>query len=151
MPLKDHLMFNLILLIYYFYHAHVMEELCGFRKDGYMSTPCGVHDPIHPSRFVERVRVWHERVQGVEFLHDDFEVTMKLARKGDLVYCDPPYSDTQSIIYGSQQFSLMRLLSVIEDCKSRGVYVALSIDGTKHNGRKASTVTKSQRDYLNRR
>ncbi|MFZ4827073.1 MAG: DNA adenine methylase [Phototrophicaceae bacterium] len=107
-----------------------------FRKDGYMSTPCGVHDPIHPSRFAERVKVWHERVQGVEFLHDDFEATMKLAQRGDLIYCDPPYSDTQSIIYGSQQFSLMRLLSVIEDCKSRGVYVALSIDGTKHNGRK---------------
>ena len=107
-----------------------------FRKDGYMSTPCGVHHPIHPDRFAERVKIWHERIQRVEFFHTDFEPLMKLAQSGDLVYCDPPYSDTQSIIYGSQQFSLERLFSTIADCKSLGVYVALSIDGTKQNGKK---------------
>jgi DNA adenine methylase len=59
---------------------------------------------------------------------------MKLPKPGDLVYCDPPYNDTQSILYGAQSFSLRRLLEVITDCKQRGVYVALSIDGTKKSG-----------------
>lgn len=59
---------------------------------------------------------------------------MGLAKKGDLVYCDPPYSHTQSILYGAQAFSLERLFEVIERCKSQGVYVALSLDGTKRSG-----------------
>lgn len=59
---------------------------------------------------------------------------MDEAERGDLIYCDPPYQDTQSILYGSQYFSLHRLLTAIERCKSRGVHVALSIDGTKRSG-----------------
>ena len=53
---------------------------------------------------------------------------------GDLIYCDPPYKYSQSILYGAQSFSLDHLLGVIRDCKARGVYVALSIDGTKRSG-----------------
>ena len=55
---------------------------------------------------------------------------------GDFVYCDPPYSDSQSILYGAQDFDLTELLNSIQDCKSRGVRVALSIDGTKKSGRR---------------
>ena len=59
---------------------------------------------------------------------------MDQATAGDLVYCDPPYSYSQSILYGAQSFSLERLFQVIAACKSRGVFVALSIDGTKKSG-----------------
>ncbi|MGH9799082.1 MAG: DNA adenine methylase [Blastocatellia bacterium] len=71
---------------------------------------------------------------GTTFLHREFEVAMNEATEGDLIYCDPPYTFTQSILYGAQSFSLARLLEVIADCKQRGVYVALSIDGTKKSG-----------------
>lgn len=65
----------------------------------------------------------------------DFSESLEMATKGDLVYCDPPYSDSQSILYGAQAFDLGRLMKAIESCKSRGVFVALSIDGTKKSGR----------------
>lgn len=107
-----------------------------FRKDGYMSTPCGIHDPIAPENFAERVDLWHQRVKNTTFLHSDFEAVMRLAQPNDLIYCDPPYTDTQAILYGSQSFSLARLFEVIADCKARGVYVALSIDGTKKTGKR---------------
>lgn len=57
-----------------------------------------------------------------------------MAQPGDLVYCDPPYSHTQAILYGAQDFSLAHLFEVIADCKERGVHVALSIDGSKRSG-----------------
>ncbi len=50
------------------------------------------------------------------------------------MYCDPPYAHTQAILYGAQSFSLVRLLEAIARAKSRGVRVALSIDGTKKSG-----------------
>ena len=59
---------------------------------------------------------------------------MERARSGDVVYCDPPYSYSQAILYGAQDFSLERLFESISRCKSRGVKVALSIDGTKKSG-----------------
>ncbi len=105
-----------------------------FRTDGYISTPVGIHDPISPDSFSKRVDEWHVRTRHSEFMNLDFEEAMMLAQSGDVIYCDPPYSCSQSILYGSQSFDLDRLFSVIEDCKGRGVYVALSIDGTKKSG-----------------
>ena len=105
-----------------------------FRKDGYMSTPCGIHKPIPPEAFSRRVDEWHKRTAGTQFLLKEYEDAMSMARPGDLVYCDPPYSHSQAILYGAQDFGLARLLRVIAQCKKRGVYVALSIDGSKRSG-----------------
>ncbi len=106
-----------------------------FRQaDGYMSTPIGVHSPISPDSFSRRVDLWHERTKSARFLNSDFEPIMETTRAGDVVYCDPPYSYSQSIVYGAQRFSLPRLLRAIARCKERGVSVALSIDGTKRSG-----------------
>ena len=106
-----------------------------FRKDGAMSTPCGVHDPISPSSFATRVNDWHYRTRNTRFMKCDYRAAIELAREGDLIYCDPPYSNTQKILYGSQSFELRELIDSIAECKQRGVAVALSIDGTKRSGR----------------
>ncbi len=107
-----------------------------FRKDGYMSTPCGVHQPISPASFAKRVDEWHRRLAGTAFEIMGYEEAMERTRPGDLVYCDPPYTHTQAILYGAQEFSLTKLLQVIDGCKRRGVFVGLSIDGTKRSGNK---------------
>ena len=112
-----------------------------FRQaDGHMSTPCGIHAPIPPEAFSKRVDEWHARVKNAVFMHAEYGDTMGQAEKGDLIYCDPPYSHTQSILYGAQSFSLEALFAVIRDCKSRGVFVALSIDGLKKSGRLKCTL-----------
>jgi len=106
-----------------------------FRKsDGYCSTPCGVHAPIPPKNFFHRVDIWHARTKGVEFVHADYRDVMRRATTGDVVYCDPPYSYSQAILYGAQSFSLEELFHEIAACKHRRVLVALSIDGTKKTG-----------------
>lgn len=106
-----------------------------FRKaDGYMSTPCGAHDPISVESFTKRVIEWKNRLRKVDFVHCDYKEAFGMAKYGDLIYCDPPYSHSQTILYGAQDFKLEDLLSEIEKVKSRGVRVALSIDGHKKSG-----------------
>lgn len=112
-----------------------------FRKnDGYMSTPVGAHDPVPPESFAARVDLWHGRTAGTEFRRQDFADAMAATSEGDFVYCDPPYGDSQAILYGAQEFSIRRLFESIAACKERGVRVALSIDGTKYSGRKLCDV-----------
>jgi DNA adenine methylase len=106
-----------------------------FRQaDGYMSTPCGVHTPIPSASFAKRVDLWARRLRGVAFERAEFQDILKRPKRGDLVYCDPPYTHSQSILYGAQRFSLEALLEAIAELKSKGVAVALSIDGTKKSG-----------------
>ncbi len=106
-----------------------------FRKsDGYMSTPCGVHKPIPIKSFIKRVREWQNKIRGVDFEVMDYQDAFDMANEGDLIYCDPPYSHTQSILYGAQDFSLARLFEKIHEAKEKGVSVALSIDGKKKSG-----------------
>ena len=85
--------------------------------------------------------MWRRRTAGTEFLCSDFEEIIDRAGHRDIVYCDPPYSDTQSILYGAQAFSLRRLLRAIERAKGRGAFVALSIDGSKKSGSKLCDVS----------
>lgn len=113
-----------------------------FRKsDGYMSTPCGVHTPISSQSFATRAHAWHQRIQGTEFFHCDYRELMERARPGDIVYCDPPYVDSQGILYGAQEFRLGELFDAISACKRRGVFVALSIDGTKKSGESVISIS----------
>lgn len=106
-----------------------------FRQaDGCMSTPCGAHKPISPEAFSCRVEEWHRRTATTQFFHQSYEIVMDMAEPGDLIYCDPPYSGSQTILYGAQSFNLEHLFEVINRCKARGVRVALSIDGTKRSG-----------------
>ncbi|MGH9658369.1 MAG: DNA adenine methylase, partial [Bryobacteraceae bacterium] len=82
-----------------------------------------------------RVDEWHRRTQGTQFLRMEYEGAMELAEPGDWIYCDPPYSHSQAILYGAQSFSLANLFRVIARCKRNGVHVVLSIDGTKRSGK----------------
>lgn len=106
------------------------------RKDGAMSTPLGAHPLMPLARFSDRVDLWAVRIRGTTFATCDYREAMARAAPGDLVYCDPPYATSQSILYGAQAFQLPELFGAIAECKARGVRVALSIDGAKKSGRR---------------
>jgi DNA adenine methylase len=107
-----------------------------FTREGTMSTPIGPHQPINPGTFARRVAEWRERVKNTRFLNKPFTETISMAEAGDLVYCDPPYLDSQPILYGAQSFDFGELIDRIKQCKIKGARVALSIDGKKKSGTK---------------
>lgn len=66
---------------------------------------------------------------------------MDKATAGDVVYCDPPYTHSQSIIYGAQDFNIEVLWQKIAECKDRGAKVLLSINGMRDSKKKDISVT----------
>lgn len=108
-----------------------------FRKsDGYMSTPRGPHSPIKPEAFAKRVLQWNELLEKASFSCESYIDAMNKPKEGDVVYCDPPYTHSQSIIYGAQDFDIEKLWEKIAECKKRGVKVMLSINGMRDSKRK---------------
>lgn len=113
-----------------------------FRKaDGYMSTPRGPHNPISPDTFKKRALFWHDILQKSTFRTESYTTAMDRASEGDIIYCDPPYTHSQGIIYGAQEFNINDLFDKISECKSRGVKVLLSINGMRDNRKKDISVT----------
>lgn len=103
-----------------------------FRKnDGYMSTPRGPHKPICPETFNERVKLWNSLLEKADFESENYTIAMDKAIRGDVIYCDPPYTHSQGIIYGAQSFDINMLFEKIKECKDRGVKVILSINGMR--------------------
>lgn len=108
-----------------------------FRRDGYLSTPLGPHKIIHPNKFARRLKDWNRIIANTDFVCADFAEITSMAESDDIIYCDPPYVDTQKIIYGAQDFSLDRMYRELEKSKEKGAFIALSIDGIKRSGNKA--------------
>lgn len=101
------------------------------KKDGYMSTPIGPHKPIDGKEFENRALIWHSIIQNTEFINQDFKETIAMAGEGDLVYCDPPYTHSQGILYGAQGFKIDELWEAIGEAKSRGAKIMVSINGKR--------------------
>ncbi|HBI1549249.1 TPA: DNA adenine methylase [Enterococcus faecalis] len=103
-----------------------------FRKsDGYMSTPVGPHTPISSENFAKRVMQWHDALSNsdVTFKVADYKEALRQANDGDLVYLDPPYGNSQKILYGAQGFVFEELIEEIQAAKERGVKCMLSYNG----------------------
>lgn len=107
-----------------------------FTRDGYLSTPMGPHSPMPAEKLRRYVLEWQIRFEGSDFYHQDFSQTMSHAGEGDLIYCDPPYTHGQSILYGAQDFKLDELWQATASATNRGARVAISIDGYRKSGKK---------------
>lgn len=107
-----------------------------YRKDGFFSTPIGPHNPVPPNEIKIRINDWTDRIKKIKIECCDYSKTILKAGTDDIVYCDPPYFDSQKIIYGAQNFSYEDLLEKLEFVKKKGAFIALSMDGSKKSGNK---------------
>lgn len=121
------------------YDLFVLSRACyggvvRFTRKMKMSTPMGPHRPVPPASVRARLAMWNARVGGTTFVVRDFRETMAQAGARDVVYCDPPYVHSQSILYGAQSFRVADLWSAVESAKARGAFVAVSMDGYRQSG-----------------
>ncbi len=86
---------------------------------------------IKPDTLQEIIIDWSNHVQNTEFMATDYFTTTSTAKKGDVVYLDPPYFHTKGRYFGAIDYN--RFLEYLEDLNSRGVKYLLSFDGVRGN------------------
>lgn len=77
-------------LLFLYLNRHGYNGLCRYNRQGGFNVPFGRYDsPYFPEK---EMIFFHSKSQGIRFIHADFKETIKRAKKGDVVYLDPPYA-----------------------------------------------------------
>lgn len=84
---------------------------------------------MEPARFEKVVSAWQRAIQGVDFVCQDYELTLERTAKGDFVYLDPPYAGNKQRY--ADDLDLGRFFAALERLNRKGVNWALSFDGRR--------------------
>ena len=103
-------------------NRHAFNGLCRYNSSGKFNVPYGKYkNPYFPAK---EMKFFYNKACFCNFVHQDFEVTINMAKENDIIYCDPPYiplSDTASFTnYSPNGFDLRqheRLVRLAENSK----------------------------------
>jgi DNA adenine methylase len=84
---------------------------------------------MEPARFEKVVLTWQSAIKGVDFVCQDYEMTLEQSAKGDFVYLDPPYAGNKQRY--AEDLNLERFFTALEGLNRKGVSWALSFDGRR--------------------
>ena len=118
-------------ILFLYLNRHGYNGLCRYNSRGEFNTPFGqMSRPYFPRK---EMLSFLERSRHARFRHQSFRQTMLSARRGDIVYCDPPYvplSKTASFTdYHTDGFNWRHQESLAETAArlaARGVRVVIS-------------------------
>jgi DNA adenine methylase len=122
-------------ILFLYLNRHGYNGLCRYNAKGGFNVPFGRYlRPYFPEK---EMRAFHHKAQRAEFKCDSFEKTMKEAREGDVIYCDPPYVplsvSANFTSYSAGGFSMAQqqlLAELARDNARRGIPVLISNHST---------------------
>lgn len=117
--------------MFLYLNRHGYNGLCRYNNSGGYNVPFGRYlKPYFPQT---EMRLFYQKSQKATFIHSDYRETFALAKKGDLIYCDPPYSPlkqkTNFSKYADQVFSeedQIILAELAKGAANRGITVIIS-------------------------
>ncbi|WP_417681742.1 Dam family site-specific DNA-(adenine-N6)-methyltransferase [Pseudidiomarina aquimaris] len=95
-------------LLFLYLNRHGYNGLCRYNQSGGFNVPFGQYrKPYFPQAEIE---IFAEKAQRATFTCMSFEKVFRRARKGDVIYCDPPYAPLSATAnftsYATTGFSL---------------------------------------------
>jgi len=82
-----------------------------------------------PKLFSSNVKKWHNKIQEVEFICQDYLKTISEAQTGDFLYLDPPYAGNKQRY--TEDLNIEKFFNSLEDLNSNQIKWALSFDGNR--------------------
>ncbi|UXD90746.1 DNA adenine methylase [Cronobacter sakazakii] len=85
---------------YFLYlNRHCYRGLCRYNKGGHFNVPYGNYKtPYFPEK---EIRFFAEKAKRATFICAHYEETLSLLKRGDVIYCDPPYASDDGAIFTS--------------------------------------------------
>ncbi len=117
-------------LLFLYLNKHSYNGLCRYNSRGHYNVPFGKNISLKcPTK---RMLMFHQKSRETHtiFEHADFRETMQKARKGDVIYCDPPYVPlTSSFSYVPGEFGTQEqkdLAELAEKLSKKNIPVIVS-------------------------
>jgi len=122
--------------LFLYLNRHGYNGLCRYNQGGGYNVPFGRY--IKPYFPLKEMQFFHKRSAKATFVYSDFCKTFELAKKGDLIYCDPPYAPLKQVsnfsTYTDKKFNLedqIKLADLARDAARHGVTVVISNHDTE--------------------
>ena len=137
-------------VLFVYLNRHGYNGLCRYNLKGGYNVPFGRYkSPYFPEK---EMLVFHEKAQNAEFVLSSFEEVIQSARKGDVIYCDPPYvplsSSANFTAYSTGGFNIekqQQLAELAQQTSARGIPILISNHNTAFTRKaydKANKITK---------
>ncbi|NIN33791.1 MAG: Dam family site-specific DNA-(adenine-N6)-methyltransferase [Gammaproteobacteria bacterium] len=117
--------------LFLYLNRHGYNGLCRYNQKGTFNVPFGRYDqPYFPEK---EMQFFHTKSRNALFINAGFHDTMKQVRKGDVVYCDPPYAPLNTTArftdYSSGGFNWQQQVELAEwanKLSRKGIQVVIS-------------------------
>lgn len=117
--------------LFVYLNRHGYNGLCRYNLDGSYNVPYGFYKkPYFPQKEMQNFAI---RIAKASLKCWDYRKTMQYARKGDVVYCDPPYiplsatsNFTQYGPFGFDNFDQIELAKKARQLSEKGITVIIS-------------------------
>lgn len=122
--------------LFIYLNKHCFNGLCRYNDKGEFNASFGKYKkPYFPEKELSN---FYNKSKSATFQHADFSITMKSAKSGDIIYCDPPYLPLSSTAnfnhYCANGFDLSshkKLALLAEQAANKGIPVIISNHNTK--------------------
>ena len=107
--------------IFIYLNKHAFNGLCRYNSKGHFNVPFGRYkNPLMPE---DKMISFHMKSQKATFKCQDFNITFKEIKSGDIVYCDPPYvpisASSNFTSYSSGGFDYREQIELAENCEGK--------------------------------
>lgn len=137
-------------VLFVYLNRHGYNGLCRYNLKGGYNVPFGRYkSPYFPEK---EMLAFHDKAKNAEFVLSSFEDVIQSAKKGDVVYCDPPYvplsSSANFTSYSTGGFNMdkqQQLADLANETSSKGIPILISNHNTSFTRKaydKANKITK---------
>ena len=137
-------------ILFVYLNRHGYNGLCRYNLKGGYNVPFGRYkSPYFPEK---EMLTFHEKAVNAEFVLSSFEQIIQSAKKGDVIYCDPPYvplsPSANFTSYSSGGFNIekqQQLADLANEISVKGIPMLISNHNTSFTRKaydKANKITK---------
>ncbi len=117
--------------LFLYLNRHGFNGLCRYNAKGGYNVPFGRYKkPYFPERELKHMS---EKLQSAHLMQGDFSIAFEQAQKGDVIYCDPPYTPltltAHFTAYAGNSFShqeQLRLVECAKNAQTKGITTVIS-------------------------